>query len=272
MKHFVDALNAHQIAILFILNMKLENSFFEEHPLKISAYLSLAQQIWPAAEATAYLERIAETGYLLVSACADSVPHADALFRQQRGSVKRVDEATYWRRHGRMHRILCDEHLRHLPIRMAPDVSAPAALVWLVPAIQNGELVTPGFTKSVALDETMRREWLLTWARRLCQAGQATRLLVQLPGSDQPAYWFYGNYLGDEVITGSNLDQVKLLLGGLPRYAALSLLTGILGATPAIAEQEQWPLLLNTSPTSWGAGVVRTREHGEILPMGGEWY
>lgn len=242
------------------------NDFAHLEPRHLSLwhYLNLPQREWPAALAQPYLNRMAETGFLLVPADADAVEHGDALYRQGRVPGATLTAAAYRQRHGRLHNELCSHGLSHLPVRMGPGPGELAALAWLVPAVSHGRATAPGLDEEWVLDAAARRRWLLAWAMRLCELAGAQRVLVQLPGVAQPACWFYRRYLGDLSLPGAPLERVRLLLEGLARYGA--------GAGQTPTDETGWPLLLNAPPTSWGAEQVRTDAHYELLPMGGYWH
>ena len=115
------------------------------------------------------------------------------------------------------------------------------------------------------MDAAIREQWLLAWARRIGQQlHPAQRLLLQLPGAAQPAYWFHRTYRGDLPLPGTQRARVLTLLASLPRY-----LPGASSAPePASAPEEvNGLLLINDYPLTWGQGMVRCRDHYGLSPF-----
>ena len=242
---------------------------FERKHLSSKDFLRLPQVELEAGVAEAYLAGQAQSGYLVVSLAEDEVLHGDAQFRQRRGPARPPMPAKdFWQRNLRFHNWLCEQDQVHLPIRLGPSPNAAAALVWLIPAPTAGKIIATGYSQDCQLDEQMRGNWLLTWARRISEHHPITRLLVQMPATG-PAYWFYRTYLGDLALEGSLSTQLCTLLQGLPRYAT-SESEEVLGAGQE--NGSAWPLLVNEPADTYGNEEERSGNHCELMPLSGRRY
>lgn len=233
--------------------------------LNTPAFLQLPQAAWPVADAEKFLGRCAERGYLLVSIADDAAAHGDAPFRQTRGTAPPMPAAPFWQRNAKFHNWLCDQSQEHLPLRFGLDPTGPAALAWLIPAPKSGEIKANGFAQSWPLDAPLREQWLLAWARRIGQQlHPAQRLLLQLPGAAQPAYWFYRTYRGDLPLLGTQYTRAVTLLASLPRYFP----NAEQGPEPSRSQDEgSGELFVNDYPPTWGQTMVRCRDHFELSPF-----
>ena len=139
---------------------------FATRHLSSANFLRLPQVVLDTASAETFLEGLAQQGYLLVSLATDIAEHGDPLFRQRRGVPQALmPPAPYWQRNVRFHNWLCDANQLHLSLRLGPDPVGPAALAWLIPAPEEGEIIANGFKWSWPLDAALREQWLLEWAR-----------------------------------------------------------------------------------------------------------
>ena len=232
-------------------------------------FLQLPQVELNVETARTYLASQARNGYLVVSLAADEVLHGDMQFRLRRGPARPPMPAKeFWQRNLRFHNWLCEQDQVHLPIRMGPGPAAAAALVWLIPAPTAGKIIATGFSQDCQLDERMRENWLLAWARRISEHHAISRLLVQMPALG-PAYWFYRTYFGDLALEGSLSTQLRTLLQGLPRYVT-SESEEVLGACQETGSA--WPLLVNEPADTYGKEEERGGNHCELTPLFGSRY
>ena len=242
---------------------------FERRHLSSKDFLQLPQVELEAGVAETYLASQAQSGYLVVSLAADEVLHGDAQFRQQRGPAQPpMPSKDFWQRNLRFHNWLCEQDQVHLPIRLGSGPAAATAMVWLIPAPTAGKIIATGYSQDCQLDEQMRENWLLAWARRISDNHPISRLLVQMPASGH-AHWFYRTYLGDLALEGSLSTQLRTLLQGLPRYLN-SESEGVLeaGQDNGIA----WPLLVNEPADTYGKEEERGGNHCELMPLSGRRY
>ena len=251
------------------LRFNLIDEFRRKH-LSSKDFLQLPQVELGAETAESYLASQAQSGYLMVSLVEDEVLHGDAQFRQQRGSAQApMPSKDFWQRNIRFHNWLCEQNQEHLPIRMGPGPGAAAALVWLIPAPTAGKIIAAGFSQDCQLDERMRENWLLAWARRIIEHHTtASRLLLQMPALG-PAYWFYKAYRGDLALGGSPHTHLRTLLQGLPRYGA-SESEEVLG--PCQETGNAWPLLVNEPADTYGKEEERSDNHCELMALLGRRY
>ena len=242
---------------------------FKRRHLSSKDFLQLPQVELEAKVAENYLAGQAQSGYLVVSLAEDEVLHGDAQFRQQRGPARLpVPAKDFWQRNLRFHNWLCEQDQVHLPIRLGPGPAAAAALVWLIPAQTAGKIIATGYSQDYQLDEQMRENWLLAWARRISDNHPISRLLVQMPALG-PAHWFYRTYLGDLALEGSLGTQLRTLLQGLPRYVT-SESEEVLGACQETGSA--WPLLVNEPADTYGKEEERCGNHCELMPLSGSRY
>ena len=237
-------------------------------PMHESFLWQARRPVFAEKEAENFLAGWAARGYLVLGASPDVAAHGDPHFLTGRPRQQPLPApADYWQRQAELHERLRGNGLLHMPLALGPDAAAPHALAWLVPAPARGQLrVIGGFEEEVPLDDAQRQGWLLALAKRLLGAsiGVGQRALVQPPTAGAgPAYWHYGAYLGDFAVPGdTHAARLRLLLAGLPRYAAHADAPGV-PATPA--EAADWPLLVNPGVSGVADGHRRVNGHCELL-------